>query len=212
MMNRDLVPVRDLSIAVLAGEIKESPLSQADYQRIKLYFASRQTPGAMRDLVLLATLKGTGLRIAEVLRLEPHHLRRNGPVVECLVRRGKQRRRVKGRMVSDDRWTAIGLHPELAGMLTAYIRLASIPPGARVFPISDRAVRYVFAAAGKASIGRSVHPHEFRALFATELMERGVPVAAIANLLGHSADTITRKYYLKPTTEKQASYAALVTV
>ncbi|MDV6247096.1 tyrosine-type recombinase/integrase [Rhodococcus opacus] len=59
-------------------------------------------------------------------------------------------------------------------------------PGTRV----DKAVQYVAAAAG---IGH-VHPHQLRHTLATQAINRGMSLEAIAALLGHKTMTMTMVY------------------
>ena len=72
-----------------------------------------------------------------------------------------------------------------------------------MFPITDRQVRYVFAAAGKRGIGRPVHPHELRHLYVKTLIDGGVPVLAASKMVGHSDTKTTERWYYDLTAEQR---------
>jgi len=94
----------------------------------------------------------------------------SGPDFWILVRRSKRRGKHK------DEYERVYLPPGLGVELRDYVTGNRIAPEDRVFPITDRQVRYVFAAAGKRGIGRPVHPHELRHLYVKTLIDGGVPV------------------------------------
>ena len=75
--------------------------------------------------------------------------------------------------------------------LRDYVTGNRIAPDHRVFSITDRQVRYVFAAAGQRGIGCPVHPHELRHLYVKTLIDGGVPVLAASKLV----KTTERWYY-----------------
>lgn len=58
-------------------------------------------------------------------------------------------------------------------------------------------------AAKKAGINKKVTPHCFRATFATEALNKGVPISTVAAILGHSKIETTAKYYVTVTEEQQ---------
>ncbi len=72
-----------------------------------------------------------------------------------------------------------------------------------MFPITDRQVRYVFAATGRKGIGRPVHPHELRHLYVKTLIDGGVPVLAASKLVGHSDTKTTERWYYDLTGEQR---------
>ena len=107
-----------------------------------------------RDVLIAKTLRATGLRVMELLRLERRHYDVSGPEFSILVRRNKRRIKHKGE------YARVYLPPGLGVELRDYINGNRIAPENRVFPITDRQVRYVFAAAGRKGNGRPVHPRK----------------------------------------------------
>jgi integrase len=64
-----------------------------------------------------------------------------------------------------------------------------------------RRINKVFELAGK--FGETPTPHRFRHTFARILLQRGVPVADVADLLGDDEDTV-REHYSRWVPERQA--------
>ena len=170
----------ETSLVVVGSQIEPEPLTQADYEKIKGVLKS------YRDLLLCMTLRATGLRINELLRIQADHIQRDGPTISLLIRRSKK---------GNNQWEHMYLPPQLGIQLAEYVKGNSILPGERVFQIGDRMVRYIFAKAGQTAIGRPVHPHEFRHLYTKTLIDGGLPVEAAAKMLGHDDIRTTMKHY-----------------
>lgn len=79
----------------------------------------------------------------ELLRLERRHYDVSGPDFSILVRRSKSRTKHKGE------YERVYLPPGLGVELRDYVTGNRIKAEDRVFPITDRQIRYVFAAAGE---------------------------------------------------------------
>ena len=179
------------ALRIAEGEITQDPMDQQQYEAFK---ASLPT---WRDVLIAKALRSTGLRVMELLRLEGHHYDLSGPHFLILVKRGKSRANHKGEY--ERVYLPSGLGVELRNYLTGN----RIAPEDRVFPITDRQVRYVFAAAGRRGIGRPVHPHELRHLYVKTLIDGGVPVLAASKLVGHSDTKTTEQWYYDLTAEQR---------
>ena len=169
------------ALVSLSPQVELDPLTQGDYERIKGALKS------LRDILLCMTLRATGLRISEVIRVQVEQMEREGPVVTLLVYRGK-----KG---NKTHWERVYLPPQLGTLLWGYVKGNDMNPGERIFKLQRRAVGYIFAKAGRTAIGRPVHPHEFRGLYTKTLIDGGLPVEAAAKMLGHSDIRTTMKHY-----------------
>lgn len=183
----NLLPLTDHK----AGREKQ-PLSQEEYEAIKAKVPTH------RDLLFIKLMRGTGLRIAEALRMTPYLLRRDGPHVYYMVRRGKQK---KGEGYKHD---VVPLHPELATEILGYIDGNRIRDNEPVFRVSKRQVERVFKAAAMASLGRPANPHQLRALYTKGLIDAGVPMEQASPMLGHSDLRTTRRHYYDLTLEERA--------
>jgi integrase/recombinase XerD len=59
---------------------------------------------------------------------------------------------------------------------------------------SERGLRYVIAEVGHRT-GIHAHPHRYRHTHVTQLIESGVPIEVVADMVGHSTTDITRIYW-----------------
>jgi integrase/recombinase XerD len=141
--------------------------------------------GKHRLMALL--LYSSGLRVSELVRLRVADLDPDRRLVR--VRRGKG---------GKDRYT---LYSEAAADAVAHYRVVYASdnylfPGPRPDrPISSRSVQKVIAAAAvRAGIDKRVTPHTLRHSFATHLLENGIDVRYIQELLGHVSLTTTQIY------------------
>lgn len=158
----------------------------------------------LRDYTMLLTLYVTGLRASELAGMQLGDLIDR----EVLFVRGKG---------GKDRYVPVGDH--LAGVLMGYLHARSrTRPGKRsafwlkadglplrngrsVWEIvSKRIWRALGLQAGLHCVGRGGrpwtghYPHALRASFATALLHRGMPLPAIAQLMGHSSLDTTAHY------------------
>ena len=162
---------------------------------LRAIFAAARMPA---HRALFVTLFATGLRGGEVIALRPDDIDSGAGLVH--VRRGKGS---KPRRVMLSRWL---LHD-----LRDYWRAAR-PTGPWLFPgrvpdqhISARAVQNALSlAAEDAGIRRRITPHVLRHAFATGLLDAGVDLRTIQQLLGH-ADLSTTSLYLHVSTARLRS-------
>lgn len=153
------------------------------------------TPIGLRDLALMETLYGTGLRRAELLALDLSDVRRDDR--ELLVRHGKGD---KARVVPVGRttWAALMAYME-RGRPTLVGRRAGAEPavfvsqrGQRLHPGRLREILIDLAHA--AGITRQVSPHTWRRTYATHLILNGASLRHVQLLLGHESLETTARY------------------
>ena len=167
---------------------KREPLSQQDYELIKANLKRYDT------LLLAKVLRCTGLREAEVMRLTPELIVSEGPYTYILTIRGKKKLK---------EWERVPLHPEVATELVAYARRGGIKPGSPVFTCSKSTFQKHFRGAARLALGRDAHPHQLRKLYATDLINQGLPIAAASKLLGHEDVNTTLEWYYDLTQEQR---------
>jgi tyrosine recombinase XerC len=167
---------------------------------------------ARRDRALLELLYATGLRVGELVSLDWRDLDLEGRMLRVIGKGGKERAVPFGRQAAGALrawladWDALrgeagdegGAVGAGAGRGRDRRRRAPDEPvflSARGGRLTDRSVRRVLdrAAAGGAVAG-GVHPHTLRHSFATHLLESGLDLRAIQELLGHSSLATTQKY------------------
>ena len=143
-----------------------------------------------RYRLVIEMLARTGMRAGELCDLDADAVTLIGDAYWLRIPVGKLR---------NDRF--IPLHPDLVVLLAAwtaqnseYIRAQKHLMADEHSPISRRTVhRIVATTAKKAGIG-TVHPHQLRHTLATQAINRGMRLEAIAALLGHRSMEMTLTY------------------
>jgi site-specific recombinase XerC len=142
-----------------------------------------------RDAALLELLYGAGLRVSEAVGVTAADFDLDRGLVTVLGKGGKERVVPCGGTAAE----------AIAGYLGLRERLS--PRTDRLFlnrsggPLTDRSVnRLVKRYAERAGIGRSVSPHSLRHSFATHLLEAGVDLRLIQEMLGHASLDTTAVY------------------
>lgn len=143
-------------------------------------------PLSGRDRALLEVLYGGGLRVGELVALDPTDVDLHAGLVR--VRRGKggkERRVPIGPPAVEAVRAWLAVRPEAAEALFVDAR------GRRM---SDRSARRVVARSGHHIGAPDLHPHALRHSFATHLLDAGADLRAIQELLGHASLSTTQRY------------------
>ncbi len=146
-----------------------------------------------RDQCIIELLYGSGMRVGELVALDLADLE---PSTRLVRVRGKGR---KERIVPYGRRAADALRSYLPDRATwrqgsdkTHDALFVNQRGGR---LTDRSVRRLLnAAVARCSATLSLHPHALRHAFATHLLEAGMDLRAIQELLGHSSLATTQIY------------------
>ncbi|MGL5833607.1 MAG: tyrosine-type recombinase/integrase [Waterburya sp.] len=146
----------------------------------------------IRDMALIAILRGTGLRRAEVVKLKLTDFDSQTGAVE--VRSGKG---------GKDR--TVYLPQTAIPFVIDWLRVRGKKPGALLCPVrkggsieyrhlSPQAVLLVMQKrAGQAGI-KTFSPHDFRRTFCSDLLDAGVDIVTVQKLAGHASPITTAKY------------------
>jgi len=151
------------------------------------------TPAGRRDRAILEVLYGSGLRVGELVGLNLGDIQKNQRLLRV---RGKGR---KERIVPFGRRALEALEayfPERARWrLGKSIADDAVFVNQRGGRLSTRSVRRILDAA-LLNVDQRVdlHPHSLRHAFATHLLEAGMDLRAIQELLGHSSLATTQIY------------------
>jgi integrase/recombinase XerC len=146
-----------------------------------------------RDRLVILVLAYTGLRRAELARLRPCDIAED----YIYVRSGK-----------GDKDRAIPLSGDLREPLSSYIQRENISPTAPIFPVGPKHIYTIIKRNSKAA-GFDMSPHALRHYFATALVERGAPLSAIQQLLGHATIATTAVYLDMVPSHLQSSVSLL---
>jgi site-specific recombinase XerD len=140
-----------------------------------------------KSRLLILLLYSSGLRVSECLKMRVEDLDFKEKV--CLVKQGKGKK---------DRVTV--LSGTFAEQLKEYLNKEGIDEGAifmnksgEIFSVRN-AQKIVSSAAKRAGIKKIVTPHKLRHSFATHLLDAGVSIRVIQELLGHSNLQTTQIY------------------
>jgi integrase len=159
-----------------------------DSTAAKFMAALAADPNPRRRL-MVELLARTGMRVGELSALEDDAMVRIGTVHWLRIPVGK---------LHNDRY--VPLHPTLVDLITDYRARRGRSSSGRLVerddgkPFDRRTIaRYVAAVAKRARIGH-VHPHQLRHTLATQAINRGMSLEAIAAMLGHRSMDMTLTY------------------
>jgi integrase/recombinase XerD len=175
---------KELAEQIPFGRVEDTlPAVLTRDQVLQLLKAER----SLKMRTIFITIYAAGLRVSEVVKLAPRDLDSKRMVI--LVRQGKGHK---------DRY--VMLSEQLLNILRNYWRRTRpsedlLFPGTLKRPITTRSVqRALREAADAAGLGDAVTPHTLRHSFATHLLEQGVDIRVIQDLLGHRQITSTTRY------------------
>ena len=149
---------------------------------IRLLQATRN----LKHRAITALLYGSGLRIGELLKLRVSEMDLDRK--QLFVKQGKGRK---------DRFVLLAEHilPLLENYLGTYTPEIYFAEGSPGEPYSATSVRaFLKRNARRAGILKKVTPHTLRHSFATHLLEQGVDIRYIQELLGHARPETTMVY------------------
>jgi site-specific recombinase XerD len=154
----------------------------------------------LRNIAVVETLRGSGLRVSEAVSLRRGDLDHAGRSAVVTGKGGKQRLV----FFTDPSWRAIETYLEARGDAVGGRGVASIPLFARhdsrarnrPLPLTTQSIRdVVWELAGRAGADElGLTPHRFRAWFATHMVAETGDLAATQDLLGHESADTTRVY------------------
>src|SRR5881394_2935805 len=178
---------------VIAGDIPKKPeplpkfLDDRDAARL---MAAARASADSRDRLVVELLARTGMRAGELAGLDADAVVRIGAGHWLRIPLGKLR---------NDRY--VPLHPEFVGLLAAWTgaNLEHIRAHRRLVadhrgPLNRYIVERTVARVGRAAGVPGVHPHRLRHTLATQAINRGMRLEAIAALLGHRKMEMTLIY------------------
>ena len=183
------VPTDDLVERILAAARAVPPADSRAAELIRL-----------RNVALVETLRGSGLRVSELVALRRGDLDREQRRA-VVTGKGAKQRLV---FFTDPSWRAIWTYVDARGDGAASRALANLPvfarhdraAGRRPAPLTTQSVRdAIWQLARQADAGDvGITPHRFRAWFATHLVAETGDLAAVQDLLGHESADTTRVY------------------
>ena len=151
------------------------------------------TAVGVRDRTLIELLYATGLRVSELVSLQPESLHLDAGYLTCMGKGGRERLVPIGSAAVEwlRRYLA-SARPVLLGPRTSARVFVNARGGVRLTRVGfwKKLKQY----ARQAGLPRDLSPHVLRHSFATHLLERGADLRSIQTLLGH-ADLSTTQIY-----------------
>jgi integrase/recombinase XerC len=164
-------------------------------QLAELLEALPATPAGRRDRAALELLYGAGLRAGELVRLDLDDVDLSRRLARVRGKGGKERLVPFGREAEKALRSYL---PDRAAWRAQATGLASGEPilvNQRGGRLSDRSLRRILDAAVRhVALVHHLHPHTLRHAFATHLLEAGMDLRAIQELLGHASLSTTQRY------------------
>jgi integrase/recombinase XerD len=176
--------------------VRKVPEAFTEAQLQRVLDAARATH--RRAAPCLEFLYATGARVSEATGVFLEDLTATHVILRDTKRNARSGLRVE---------RAIPLSPRSR---MAAMELRSLPPGRvnNLFGVRAHTVQNWCRTIAMGT-GLHVHPHKFRATFATHLLQRGVPIHEVQRLLGHS-DIVTTMRYAAVTDERLVAAVALL--
>ena len=155
-------------------------------EELRRLFAS---PKNLKHKAILFVAYSAGLRVSEVINLRLQDIDRERKQLFIHCSKGKKDRYVK-------------LSPMVLDVLEQYYKMSEVKPENYLFegpekgkPYTARSAQQIFSdARKKAGILKSLSFHNLRHSFATHLLEKGVDVIFIKEILGHFNIETTQRY------------------
>ncbi|MGB3007247.1 MAG: tyrosine-type recombinase/integrase [Chitinophagaceae bacterium] len=143
----------------------------------------------IKHKAILFTAYSAGLRVSEVVNLKLEYINSDRMQIKVVAAKGKK-----------DRY--VNLSPVLLDVLRAYIKKTKPRPIVYLFesdvpaqPYSSRSAQKVFQRAREtAGIRKDITFHSLRHSFATHLLEKGIDIRYIKDILGHFSIKTTERY------------------
>lgn len=160
----------------------------------ELLEALPSTPQGRRDRVALELLYGCGLRAAELVSLNLEDVDLGRRLLRVVGKGRKERLVPFGRKAEEALRAYLPIRAQLRQRLPAEEGeplLVNLQGGR----LSDRSLRRILERATRQlAVAHRMHPHTLRHAFATHLLEAGMDLRAIQELLGHASLATTQRY------------------
>jgi integrase/recombinase XerD len=159
---------------------KRKPLDSGDIEKLIQYCQTH------RDKLVILTLLDTGLRVSELIKLQPTDIFWQRGYLAIKGKGGKER--------------IVPMTERVRALLEHHFALFN-----EVGFTSETARNIVRRIAERAKIAAHVTPHILRHTFAVDALNKGVDIKAVQEVMGHSSITTTEEYlqYTQERTHRQ---------
>ena len=173
-------PLIQLDTIKTPKKVKQ-PFSQEELELMRMHC------NEIRDQALIETLYSTGVRVSELAALNRDDISFINKDVLVMGKGSKQRETYINASASV--YLKLYLDNRTDNDPALFVGLRS--PHKR---LDKNGIEAVVKRIGKAAGIQNVHPHRFRRTFATNMLERGMPIEQVSKLLGHTKLDTTQIY------------------
>ena len=208
-----LIQFEDYEKAVALDDVRgDSPprgraLSSAEIQAL-MDSCKNNSPRDLRDGAIIAILRGSGIRRAELVSLKYEDFEADTNTIYIHQGKGKKNRNVY-------------LPASATDFVSKWIVFRGDRPGALLCPVNkggniefrhmtSDAILKILRKRGKQVGIDSFSPHDFRRTFCSDLLDAGVDLVTVQKLAGHSSIMTTSKYDRRGEETKKAAVQHLV--
>lgn len=156
---------------------------------------------ALRDVVILELLFGTGMRVSELCSLTTDTLAIENGIVKITIDGKGRKQRIIQLTNSEIVKIVLEYHDTIFSRATSHTPFFFNQWGNRITPQTVRGIINKYVSRSKLNV--HITPHLFRHTFATALLDEGVDIRYIQSLLGHSSISTTQ-IYTHVSVEKQS--------
>ena len=169
---------------------KALPQALSPDQAIRMVDLPADTPEAIRDKAMFELFYSSGLRLAELVSLDPEQIDLINGEVRVTGKGSKTRIVPLGSFAIAALQAWLAVRPQLAGAGETALFV-----GARGARISPRVVQLRMKQWGiRLGITGNVHPHVLRHSFATHVLQSSGDLRAVQEMLGHASISTTQVY------------------
>jgi integrase len=176
-------------------------VTEAEVAALMRICADDPTPGGARDAALIALLRGTGLRRAEVVTLNLADYDSLTGAITVRADKGQKDRVVyapSGTRAALDDWITV------RGSAPGPLFYGLVKGGALVVRrLAAQAVAVICAARAKEAAVGAFTPHDMRRTFISGLLDAGADIATVQRLVGHEDPATTSRYDRRGEAAKQ---------
>jgi site-specific recombinase XerD len=192
-------------LAIPSRRVARKPMAYLESDDLGAVLAQPDihTASGRRDAVLLNVLYNTGARCQELIDLRAKHVRLEAPAQVRLTGKGSKTRIVP---LTDNTVTLLRGYMEAHGLLAQEAGDRPMFGGRHGRPMSRSGVRYLLAkhvrsaSDDRTGLPSKVGPHTLRHSKAMHMLQGGVPVVVIRDILGH-VDVKTTEVYARANLE-----------
>ncbi len=169
-------------------------LSQAEVERILTAASQGPTsPLTLRNRAMVELLFSSGMRVGELIALDWGHIQWEQAEFRILGKGDRERMAFASQRAMNALEAYAAIWPTLSGKASSYDSPFFLnKDGTR---LNVRSVRRLLVELGSiAELDKPIHPHVFRHSFATHLLNHGVDLRIVQELLGHVSIRSTQIY------------------